>query len=417
MSDYEKEFYWYWMSNLKGIGLRTRGKLLEGWGHPSVLYDIPGDQLEDFLDPKQMEIWNSSKDYTKLENGLKQLREEGVRFLHLESEDYPERLRDLYDPPTGLYLKGELPDPAQPAVAIVGSRKSTPYGRKMADYFAGRLAGQGIAIISGMAAGIDSAAHRSTLAHGGYTLGILGGGIDTMYPKDNWDLYLDMYKKGGIMSEYNLGVLNHAALFPMRNRLISGIADAVLVVEAAFKSGSLITADQGMEQGKDIYALPGRVTDAMSQGCNHLIAQGAFLAESPEKMIEEILERNQLWKNRVSSSSSPELTGSSGLSSSTSAAGSTSIVGSTSVAGSTGQSSGTFASFSGKSTNFFQEISCSDRGKTILNLLDYNDPVSLNDLLEQTNFRFSELNHEITQLELQGFIYQPQPQLFLKQMN
>lgn len=124
MSDYEKEFYWYWMSNLKGIGLRTRGKLLEGWGHPSVLYDIPGDQLEDFLDPKQMEIWNSSKDYTKLENGLKQLREEGVRFLHLESEDYPERLRDLYDPPTGLYLKGELPDPAQPAVATVGGRLS-----------------------------------------------------------------------------------------------------------------------------------------------------------------------------------------------------------------------------------------------------------------------------------------------------
>ncbi|MBQ6392309.1 MAG: DNA-processing protein DprA, partial [Eubacterium sp.] len=266
---------------------------MERFGHPRFFYECDSGELKDLLSESQLESFSRSRNYSRVEEGLKRLKGEGVRFVHWQSQDYPHRFRSLYDPPYGFYLRGRLPDPDCPAVAIVGSRKASQYGRKAAEMFASELAGQGVAIISGMASGVDSEAHRAALDSSGMTLGILGGGIDSMYPKENWNLYLDMYEKGGILSEYNLGTVNRSGLFPMRNRLISGISDCILVVEAGEKSGSLITADQGMEQGKEVYAVPGRVTDIMSRGCNHLIAQGASIAESPQSLLEDL---RSLWE-------------------------------------------------------------------------------------------------------------------------
>ena len=293
MTEHDKEFYWYWFVNIKGIGNIMRVRLMERFGHPRFFYECDPGELKDLLSESQIESFRKSRNYSGVEEGLKRLKEEGARFVHWQSRDYPQRFRSLYDPPYGFYLRGRLPDPDCPAVAIVGSRKASQYGRKAAEMFASELAGQGVAIISGMASGVDSEAHRAALASSGMTLGILGGGIDTMYPKENWNLYLDMYEQGGILSEYNLGTVNRSGLFPMRNRLISGISDCILVVEAGVKSGSLITADQGMEQGKEVYAVPGRVTDVMSRGCNHLIAQGASIAESPQSLLEDL---RSLWK-------------------------------------------------------------------------------------------------------------------------
>ena len=293
MTEHDNEFYWYWFVNIKGIGNIMRVRLMERFGHPRFFYDCDSGELKDLLSESQIESFRSSRNYSRVEEGLKKLKGEGARFVHWQSRDYPHRFRSLYDPPYGFYLKGRLPDPDCPAVAIVGSRKASQYGRKAAKIFASELAEQGVAIISGMASGVDSEAHRAALDSSGMTLGILGGGIDTMYPKGNWNLYLDMYEQGGILSEYNLGIVNRSGLFPMRNRLISGISDCVLVVEAGEKSGSLITADQGMEQGKEVYAVPGRVTDVMSRGCNHLIAQGASIAESPQSLLEDL---RSLWE-------------------------------------------------------------------------------------------------------------------------
>ena len=293
MTEHDKEFYWYWFVNIKGIGNMMRVRLMERFGHPRFFYECDSGELKDLLSESQLESFSRSRNYSRVEEGLKRLKGEGVRFVHWQSQDYPHRFRSLYDPPYGFYLRGRLPDPDCPAVAIVGSRKASQYGRKAAEMFASELAGQGVAIISGMASGVDSEAHRAALDSSGMTLGILGGGIDSMYPKENWNLYLDMYEKGGILSEYNLGTVNRSGLFPMRNRLISGISDCILVVEAGEKSGSLITADQGMEQGKEVYAVPGRVTDIMSRGCNHLIAQGASIAESPQSLLEDL---RSLWE-------------------------------------------------------------------------------------------------------------------------
>ena len=293
MTEHDKEFYWYWFVNITGIGNIMRVRLMERFGHPRFFYECDSGELKDLLSESQLESFSRSRNYSRVEEGLKRLKGEGVRFVHWQSQDYPHRFRSLYDPPYGFYLRGRLPDPDCPAVAIVGSRKASQYGRKAAEMFASELAGQGVAIISGMASGVDSEAHRAALDSSGMTLGILGGGIDSMYPKENWNLYLDMYEKGGILSEYNLGTVNRSGLFPMRNRLISGISDCILVVEAGEKSGSLITADQGMEQGKEVYAVPGRVTDIMSRGCNHLIAQGASIAESPQSLLEDL---RSLWE-------------------------------------------------------------------------------------------------------------------------
>lgn len=205
-----------------------------------------------------------------------------------ETEKYPSCPRKTAYP-------GSSSGSGLPAVAIVGARMCTPYGKNQAYRFAAELARQGVQIISGLAQGIDSMAHEGALSVvGGKTFGVLGCGLDVVYPRQNAGLYKRVAQNGGLISEFPEGMPPKAANFPQRNRLISGLADIVLVIEAREKSGSLITVDFALEQGRSVYALPGRVDDALSQGCNRLIAQGAGIACSPDMLLEELkIERNR----------------------------------------------------------------------------------------------------------------------------
>ncbi len=212
-----------------------------------------------------------------------------LRYIRKTDPEYPEVLHHYERMPSGLYLKGNLPDPDRKTVAVVGARNCSSYGRNAAFHFAEVLVREGVQIISGLAYGIDTWAHKGALKGGGRTFAVLGCGADVCYPKENYLLYEELLKNGGgILSEYEPGTPPLAWHFPIRNRIISGLADLVLVVEARKKSGSLITADYALEQGKSIFAVPGRVDDACSAGCNALIAQGAGIAWNPEVLLEEL---------------------------------------------------------------------------------------------------------------------------------
>lgn len=214
--------------------------------------------------------------------------ESGIQCIRQQDADYPKKLKKYKGMPSELYLLGGLPDENRPSVAVVGARRSSVYGNAMARWFAGELASAGVQIISGMAWGIDGMAHEGALEAGGDTFAVLGCGVDVCYPAGHRHLYEQIAVMGGILSEQAPGVPPMPQFFPARNRIISGLADLVLVVEAKERSGSLITADFALEQGKDVFAVPGRVGDELSQGCLNLIRQGAGLADSPETILEAL---------------------------------------------------------------------------------------------------------------------------------
>lgn len=211
--------------------------------------------------------------------------EKSIQYIQQKDEAYPEKLYVHKGMPKGLYVLGKLPDPQRPSVAIVGARRSSCYGNETARFFAAELAHAGVQIISGMAWGIDGMAHMGALEAGGDTFAVLGCGVDICYPQGNRRLYEQIQKTGGVLSEFAPGVAPKPGHFPARNRIISGLADLVLVIEAKEKSGSLITADFALEQGKDVYAVPGRIGDSLSVGCLGLIRQGAGLADSPQTIL------------------------------------------------------------------------------------------------------------------------------------
>lgn len=203
-------------------------------------------------------------------------------------ENYPKRLQVYENMPQTIYIKGRLPLENVKTVAIVGARICSHYGAYQAYRFAKELAQEGVQIISGMAKGIDTNAHKGALDAGGTTYAILGSGVDVCYPKQNQRLYEEIITKGGVLSEFENQTPPFAGNFPRRNRIISGLADLILVVEAKKKSGSLITANYALEQGKTVFAVPGRVDDALSEGCNMLIADGAGIANSVESILSEL---------------------------------------------------------------------------------------------------------------------------------
>ncbi len=209
-----------------------------------------------------------------------------IRYISKEDKEFPEKLHELSDCPEGIYVRGNLPDPEKKSVAIVGARMCSAYGRATASYFARVLAANDIQIISGLALGVDGAAHDGALMANGKTFAVMAGGCDICYPRSHIELYERIRTTGGIISEEPCGYPPMARMFPKRNRIISILADMVLVVEARAKSGSLITADFAAEQGRDIFAVPGRLEDELSRGCNELIDQGAGIAISPERMLE-----------------------------------------------------------------------------------------------------------------------------------
>ena len=214
--------------------------------------------------------------------------EKGIKYVNYFNKDYPDRLRNICSPPLSLFYKGNLPDNKEKIISVVGSRDATEKGLYYARKISEELSDNGVSIASGMALGIDSAAHYGALnGKGGKTYAVLGCGVDVCYPDNNIELYLSIIEKGAVISEFPMGTEPMRWNFPQRNRIISGISDGVFVVEAREKSGSLITADMGLEQGKNIYALPGRSEEPLSRGTNRLIQFGAKLVNEANDILED----------------------------------------------------------------------------------------------------------------------------------
>jgi DNA processing protein len=204
-----------------------------------------------------------------------------------QDDDYPKSLRELRDRPQVLYVKGRWPLPQEGLVGIVGTRRASAYGMQAAERFTSDLVQRGLVTVSGLAAGIDTCVHQETLKRGGWTVAVLGHGFDYQYPKENKALFEDIAKRGTLVTEFSHDTRPEARLFPQRNRIISGLSESVLVVEAGHRSGALITARYAAEQGRDVFALPGSIFSSQSIGCHRLIKEGAKLVESAEEILEE----------------------------------------------------------------------------------------------------------------------------------
>lgn len=297
----EETLYDFWLMNIEGIGPRTVNKLIEYAGSAKEVWHLNDSQLASLkLDKTKREAIVRSRNEENILKSYKCLSEKGVTFISQNSSLFPEKLRNIHQPPKALYLRGRLPDPQKLSIAIVGARSCSEYGRYVARKISAHLAMQGFQVISGLAQGIDVISQKAALESHGYSLGVLGCGVDICYPAENRETYNRLVSNGGIISEYAPGTPPKAAFFPMRNRIISAMSDIVVVIEAREKSGSLITADLALEQGKEIYALPGRVTDSLSHGCNRLIRQGAGIILSPEEFIGDLAVNYSVHKDILS---------------------------------------------------------------------------------------------------------------------
>lgn len=286
--------YWIWLASIPGLGSASMRAVTEAFGEPSCVYSASEaeirSELEGRITPIRLNslISARSRDLSGAYTKLSRIRGEGIRIITCLDSEYPEKFRHLHDYPVLFYLRGRLPDPDHYSLAIVGARTADSYGREMARYLARELAGKNVDIISGLASGVDASSHEGALEAGGYTMGILGCGINICYPKENYYLYRRVVLEGGILSEYPLDVKPSPGLFPVRNRLIAALSDGILVTQARKRSGSLITVDQGLELGRDIYAVPGNVDESLSEGCNDLIKCGAKMVTCPSDILEEM---------------------------------------------------------------------------------------------------------------------------------
>lgn len=298
-----------------------------------------------------------------LENEKKAIASRGVEFLTQKS--YPELLKQIYDPPIGLYLKGCIP--SIPSIAIVGTRQPSLYGRRICQELASGLAEEGLCIVSGMARGIDSIAHTSALAVDGRTLAFLGSGIDIIYPPENIKLYREISEKGAVISEFPLGRKADKRTFPMRNRLVSGISSAVIVIESAASGGSLITAQFAAEQGRIVFAVPGRVDQPESAGCNHLIRDGAILARNTQDIIDEIKD---------------------------------SILGGITFSKKGSNETANDQNFQNKAKS--ENLNLEE--KEVFSILKDGSCLDLNEMIEKSNLSFSQLSSTLTMMEINGIL-------------
>lgn len=284
----EKVFL-FWLMQIPGIGPVKIRRLYQSLGSFTEVYNIEERELSErgLLSGNDFESFCLAKaDFKKSEETYHTLAARGIQFISEMDEEYPERLRSLADRPAALFVRGRLPEDSAPTAAIVGARSCSCYGRDMAEYFGRELGRHGIQIVSGLALGVDGAGHRGALQAGSPTFGVLGCGITTCYPSEHYELYEKILACGGVISEYAPGVKPLAGNFPARNRIISGLSDVVLVIEAREKSGALITAEFAAEQGKEVFALPGRITDRLSRGTNQLLYQGASLLLTEENVLD-----------------------------------------------------------------------------------------------------------------------------------
>lgn len=279
---------WLVLDLIPGLGGEGIRKLLARFGAPSTALAQTVSSLGQVVTQTVARAIALGPPQEQLEASLKWLEGESNHLLTLADEDYPRQLLEIADPPPILYLKGRRELLKMPGLAVVGSRNATPSGLQNAEAFARSLSEAGFTIISGLALGIDAAAHRGGLAGGGASIAVVGTGLDLVYPARNKSLAHDLAERGLIISEFALGIPALAKNFPRRNRIISGLSRGVLVVEAALASGSLITARQAGEQGREVFAIPGSIHSPFSKGCHQLIKQGAKLVDDANDILVEL---------------------------------------------------------------------------------------------------------------------------------
>ncbi|QWT47040.1 DNA-processing protein DprA [Azospira inquinata] len=287
MQDREALAAWLRLTLIPGVGPQTQRQLLGQFGLPHTLFATPRSTLRQHVGNKA-DLLLDTDNQEGVDQALAWAEQPGNHLVTLADAAYPRLLLQTEDPPSLLYVKGRLDLLNTPALAVVGSRNASPQGEQDARAFAATLARQGLTIVSGMALGIDAAAHRGALAENGNTIAVIGTGIDRIYPARNRDLALALAEKGALISEFPLGTPAVAHNFPRRNRIIAGLSLGCLVVEGAVESGSLITARLTGEQGKEVFAIPGSIHSPLSKGCHRLIKQGAKLVECAQDVLEEL---------------------------------------------------------------------------------------------------------------------------------
>lgn len=289
MESIEKNKYWIWFSLISNLGNIRKQKLLKHFGNPEEIYKAPKEKLMQvkgigentaniILNPETRKAVNKHIEY---------LQNKQINVISIQDTEYPKLLKEIYDYPISLYAKGNIELLNCKSIAIVGSRECSEYGKKMAKYFGYHLANNGRCVVSGLARGIDSFSHIGALEANSKTIAVLGNGLQEIYPSENRELANRIIKKGGlIISEYPLGTKPDKMNFPARNRIISGISEGVLVVEAKEKSGTLITVDFALEQGRDVFVVPGNINSIYSVGTNNLIKEGAKAITNYQEILQ-----------------------------------------------------------------------------------------------------------------------------------
>lgn len=285
--------YWIWLAEKRGVRRQTKLALTQRFETPEELYYAETDEvlLTEGITREEAAALED-KDLRRAEEILEVCERQDYRILTIADAAYPRRLRNIFDPPILLYCRGRLPlMDEEAAIAVVGTRSYTPYGALCAGKLGGQLAAGGAVIVTGLAYGIDSLAARAALRNGGRVLGVLGCGLDVVYPRGSEELYEDVAAAGALITEYAPGTLPLSGNFPVRNRILSGLSVAVLVVEAPERSGALITAGTALEQGREVFAVPGPIDAPGSVGCNRLLRDGAGLVSDGWDLLREYAER------------------------------------------------------------------------------------------------------------------------------
>ncbi len=292
MSDQKK--YWIGFNLVKGIGAVRFQQILSFFGDLSIAWDAPAKALQEAgLPQRALDNFLKLRQDVDLDRVYQSIFDADVTVLTLLDEAYPHLLKEIDQPPPVIYIRGEWTPADEFAVALVGTRRVTAYGQQVTRDISLFLAGHGVTIVSGLARGVDALAHQHALQAGGRTIAVLGSGVDVIYPPEHRKLAEAIIKNGAIISDYPLGTQPEGANFPPRNRIISGLSLATIVVEAGDRSGALITADFAVNQGREVFALPGNVLSPASRGTNRLIQKGAHALVSPQDVL-DVLDLNQL---------------------------------------------------------------------------------------------------------------------------
>jgi DNA processing protein len=281
---------WLALRQIAGVGPVLYKRLIEAFQTPDMVFHADAEALLEVegISESVAEKIATFTNWDAAKREVDQMEKQGVRLVVLSDPDYPALLRSIYDPPPLLYLKGAALASDTALIAVVGARKITTYGQSVAERIGGGLARVGMVVVSGFAKGIDAVAHRAALSEGGRTIAVLGSGVDCLYPKEHRKLYDAIIEKGSILSEFAMGTEPEPHHFPQRNRIISGLSLGTVVIEASQKSGSLITARHALEQGREVFAVPGSIFSETSSGTHQLIRSGAKLVETVNDILEEL---------------------------------------------------------------------------------------------------------------------------------